>query len=93
MCGVLLSAVRLGGWLAPLAFLLFRFPLKTVGGLAFYYLVLSRIPVWKRFVTRFSEAGVDPRFHIIKHGNTDFTKHRFLLCAHPHGMSGTWKQQ
>ena len=78
------ASVRLFGWAPPLLFLLYRFPLRGFGGLLFYYLVLSRLPLWKRLVHSFAGAAIDPRFHMIKHADFDTVNKRYLVCVHPH---------
>lgn len=78
------ASVRLFGWAPPLLFLLYRFPLRGLGGLLFYYLILSRLPLWKRLVHSFAGAAIDPRFHMIKHADFDTVNKRYLVCVHPH---------
>ena len=79
-----LCARSLFGWVPPLIYFLYRSPLRTFGGILFYYLVLSRLPIWKRLVARFAQAGIDPRFHLIKHVDLDLENKRYLICIHPH---------
>ena len=77
-------ALRLGGWVPPLIWLLYRFPLRGACGVLFYYLILSRLPAWKALAHRFATAGMDPRFHLIKHVEIDLVNKRYLFCVHPH---------
>jgi len=88
VCIPLLHWFRLFGWAPSFFYLLYRFPLKGAAGVLFYYLILSRLRWWKRLVCWFTNAGFDPRFHFIdaSAGTVDFTRSRYLVCAHPHGL-------
>ena len=88
-CIATLHWFRLFGWVPPFLWILYRSPWRTLAGVAFYYLILSRLPPWKRLLRRFALAGYDPRFHLIKHVDIDCTNKRYLVAVHPHVRDNT----
>merc|ERR1712216_825717 len=71
---------------ALLALLMAR-PAKTVAGLAAYWGILSRLPIWQRAVQQAVAYGSSnrPRWMLASREPYD-AKKKYMVTAHPHGM-------